>query len=335
MRGSPSFQVEPCDDLRVELLSVGDVAARLGVTPSTVRMWGQRYGLRASAQSPGGHRRYTAEDVVRLQQMHDEVIAGTSPAAAAAGVLPRDKTGRSTTGAALGAMSQAAPRPRPGGPGGSVLAVPGAGRAARGLARAAFRLDEMGVEDAVVAELRKHGTLATWNEVLRPVLVASGEYWQRTGEGVEIEHLLTQAVTTAFVRHTSAVGELTRNEPVLLAGGPQEEHTLALHAVRAGLAERGVPGRLLGPRTPIKALTAAARRTRAPAVLVWLSLTDLLALHQVSEVSSAHRRITVFLGGPGWGSANPTSTVVCATLDEAVRELRNAWLARRASKPRD
>ena len=144
----------------MDLLSVGDVAARLGVAPSTVRMWGRRYGLEASDQSAGGHRRYTPADMARLQRMHEAVIAGMSPAEAAR--------------QASRARSRTAARQGPGGPGGSVLAVPGAGRAARGLARAAFRLDEMGVEDAVVEALRSVGTLATWDSIVRPVLVASG-----------------------------------------------------------------------------------------------------------------------------------------------------------------
>ena len=109
----------------MDLLSVGEVAARLGVSPSTVRMWGQRYGLVASTRSPGGHRRYTGEDVDRLRRLHEAVIHGTSPAAAA-----QTLTGHRTRVA--------------GGRGGPGGAVPGAGREARGLARAASRLDEIG-----------------------------------------------------------------------------------------------------------------------------------------------------------------------------------------------
>ncbi len=72
-----------CDHLPVELLSVGEVAARLGVSPSAVRMWGTRYGLVASARSEGGHRRYTPEDVALLSAVHEAVLSGTDPAAAA------------------------------------------------------------------------------------------------------------------------------------------------------------------------------------------------------------------------------------------------------------
>jgi hypothetical protein len=285
----------------VQLLSVGEVAARLGVSPSAVRMWGTRYGLTASARSAGGHRRYTEEDLRRLRAVHDAVLAGEDPAVAA-GV---DRAGRR------------------GGPGGAVLAVPRAGREARGLARAAARLDEMRAEDAVLAVLRARGTLVAWDEVVRPVLVAAGNSWAATGSGVEVEHLLTQAVTTALVRYTAGLPEPPAERPVLLAGGPQEEHVLPLHAVRGALAERGVPSRLLGARTPIAALAAAARRTRAAAVLVWLSRPD--PGLDLAGPAAAHRRVRVLVGGPGWDGVTAGPAVRCTSLAGAVDAAAAAW----------
>ena len=300
------------------LLSVGEVAARLGVSASTVRMWGERYGLTASARSAGGHRRFTDEDLDRLQRVHEAVASGTSPAEAAARVM--------------GVRPVA---PRRGGPGGAVLAVPGAGREARGLARAAVRLDEMSVEDTVLELLRAQGTLTAWNLALRPVLVAAGEHWQRTGDGIEVEHMLTQALTTAFVRHVAALAEPPRENPVLLAGGPHEEHVLALHAVRSALAERGVPARLLGPRTPMASLAAAARRTRAAGVLVWLSSADDSAAQGLANVARAHRRVVLLVGGPGWVDLDDGPATRCVSLDDAVDRLELSWRRRPvASAPR-
>jgi excisionase family DNA binding protein len=285
------------------LLSVGEVAARLGVSPSTVRMWGTRYGLTASARSAGGHRRYTEEDLQRFEAVHDAVLAGEDPSAAA-GV---DRAGRR------------------GGPGGAVLAVPGAGREARGLARAAVRLDEVRAEDAVLTALRERGTLTAWDEVVRPVLVAAGSNWAATGSGVEVEHLLTQAVGAAFVRYAAVLPEPAAERPVLLAGGPQEEHVLPLHALRAVLAERGVPARLLGPRPPAAALAAAARRTRAAAVLVWLSRPDDDPAGLVGAVGAAHRRVRVLVGGPGWEGVAAAGATACGSLAEAADRAEAAW----------
>ena len=81
---------EPCrvgveDDGR--LLTVGMVAARLGVAPETVRSWERRYGLAPGGRSPGGHRRYTETDCGRLVLMQRLVGEGANAARAAAQVL--------------------------------------------------------------------------------------------------------------------------------------------------------------------------------------------------------------------------------------------------------
>jgi DNA-binding transcriptional MerR regulator len=306
----------------VELLTVGEVAARLGLSPSTLRMWGTRYGLTASARSAGGHRRYTPEDVALLESVNLAVLDGVDPAQAVVSVRgpsaapAPDRAGRRRSGA-----------------GGNVLAVPGAGQEARGLARAAVRLDEMRAEDAVLAALHDVGTLRTWDEVVRPVLVAAGMHWETTGSGIEIEHLLTQAVMTAMTRFTAAAGELPPDRPVLLAGGPLEEHVLPLHAVRSVLAERRIPSRLLGPRTPAPAAAAAARRTRAAAVLVWLSQPDGAAADGLPEIATAHRRVRVLAGGPGWAGLDTGPAEVPAGLGEAADALEAAWRSGSAASP--
>jgi hypothetical protein len=242
------------------------------------------------------------------------VLSGADPAAAAAAVRGIE-----------GVEDPAAVPRRRAGAGGAGLAVPGAGKAARGLARAAARLDEMRAEDAVLAALRAEGTLVAWDDVIRPVLIAAGAHWASTGSGIEIEHLLTQAVTTALIRHTATLPEPPSERPVLLAGGPLEEHVLPLHATRAALTECGVPSRLLGPRTPMTALVTAARRTRAAAVLVWLSRLDEAAVTGLTDVTAAHRRVKVLVGGPGWHGVDTGPATAVQHLPGAVAALEQAW----------
>lgn len=291
--------------------TVGDVAARLGVSPSTLRMWGARYGLTASSRSTGGHRRFTENDLDLLERFHRAVIAGESPRKAAADL----------TGGAVAPSSS-------GGPGGNVLAVPGAGRRARGLARAASRLDEMAVEDGVLSALEEMKGVAVWDEVVRPLLVSAGEQWQHTGTGIEVEHLLTQAVSMALIRYTAGLPELPRDKPVLLAGAPHEEHVLPLHAVRACLAERGIPSRLLGPRMPVSALSKVAQRTRAPGVLIWMSLKDSAIEQELANLVSSHRTLRLFLAGPGWVDVQSAHGARTDSLSHAVDQLATAWAGR-------
>lgn len=290
---------------------MGEVAGRLGVAPSTVRMWGRRYGLTASERTAGGHRRYTEADLGRLVLMHEEVIAGATPAAAAAG-----------------ALGEPSARPRRGGPGGSVLAVPGAGARVRGVARAASRLDAAGVTGLVARELAERGTLATWDQTIRPVMVAAGALWERTGSGIEVEHLMTQAVTTALTQRVGTLPELAREHPVVLAGAPSEDHVLPVVALRTALAEVGVPALFLGPRSPLSVVATVARRIRAPGVLVWSLLPDPQAVQGLALIGGAHRRIRLAVGGPGWLGAPVGPADVCTTLGEAVELLSRAWHAR-------
>ena len=290
---------------------MGDVAARLGVSPSTLRMWGTRYGLTASSRSSGGHRRFTEADLHLLERFHRAVIAGEAPRQAAAEL----------TGAGPAPSSS-------GGPGGNVLAVPAAGRRTRGLARAASRLDEMAVEDGVLEALEELKAVRVWDEVVRPLLVAAGDQWQHTGTGIEVEHLLTQAVSMALIRYTAGLSELPRDKPVLLAGGPHEEHVLPLHALRAGLAERRVPSRLLGPRTPVAALARVAQRTRAPGVLIWMSLKDLAVEQELTQLVASHRTLRLFLAGPGWAGEPSAHGVRSDSLSHAVDQLSTTWAGR-------
>jgi MerR family transcriptional regulator, light-induced transcriptional regulator len=67
--------------------SVGTVARRLGVAPSTLRTWNRRYGIGAGELSPGKHRRYTAEDITRLEHMQKLILRGAPPADAARAAL--------------------------------------------------------------------------------------------------------------------------------------------------------------------------------------------------------------------------------------------------------
>ena len=67
--------------------SVGAVAHRLGVAPSTLRTWNRRYGIGARELSPGKHRRYTAEDITRLEHMQKLILRGAAPADAARAAL--------------------------------------------------------------------------------------------------------------------------------------------------------------------------------------------------------------------------------------------------------
>src|SRR5690349_5828309 len=118
-------------------VTVAGVARRLGVAPATLRTWDRRYGLGPTEHAAGSHRRYTPEDVGRLEVMRRLVLDGVAPADAAKAALetsPAEMPVRSPSHPSELVEDSASGR----GGGGQVLPVGAGSAAARGLARAAM-----------------------------------------------------------------------------------------------------------------------------------------------------------------------------------------------------
>ncbi|SMC66866.1 MerR HTH family regulatory protein [Lentzea albidocapillata] len=269
------------------LLSVAAVARRLGVAPATLRTWDRRYGLGPTGHTMGRHRKYGPPDVARLELMQRALLRGASSAEAARFAL--DSKSSMTHGVVPVAPS-----------GGRGLKMPGASRLARGLGRAAVAMDSIAVQEMLADSLASDGVIATWNEVVRPVLTAVAARWQLSGTGVEVEHLLNECVLAAFVRATPLVTLGRNHRPVLLACMPEERHNLPLYPLAAELAQRGVVVRQLGAALPMDALAVAVRRTAPSAVVLWAQLPRYADPGVISALPRTRQQVRVFVGGPGW-----------------------------------
>jgi DNA-binding transcriptional MerR regulator len=64
-------------------MPIGEVAHRTGVAVPTLRAWEHRYGLLRPLRTPGGHRRYSDEDVGRVMAVLGLTAEGWSVGAAA------------------------------------------------------------------------------------------------------------------------------------------------------------------------------------------------------------------------------------------------------------
>lgn len=320
--GMPTDEI---DDPPADGLPVGAVAARLGVSAATLRSWGTRYGLMPAIRSPGGHRRYSESDIALLVHMLSLVSHGAAPADAARTVQATTTSAATATGGDGDDQPQlVSGRRRPGGPGGRVLAVPNGSAATRGLARAASRLDAAAISHIVDALLETTGACATWDDVLRPVLVAAGDAWARTGAAIDIEHILSESIIESLRLYRARQPSSLLRPPVLLAGSAGEQHVLPLHVVSAALAELRVPTLLLGARVPGEVLAAAARRTRACAVFLWRQQTS-DARAESAELTPMRPAIQVVVGGPGWDAVDlPAFVHRAPDLNRAVQFLQSA-----------
>ncbi len=320
-------------------LTVAAVARRLGVAPATLRTWDRRYGLGPSEHAAGAHRRYGPLDVARLQDMRRLTLEGVPPAVAAqlalqmvVGVDPGWDPANAPLPDRDGHLADAGAAPWRAA-GGRVLPLPGAEAAVGGLGRAAMSLDSTAITTAVQAELAQRGVVQAWEEVLRPVLAAAGNRWEATGEGVEIEHLLSDCVTAALRAAASRdvrgrrrpTGPQGTGRPVLLACAPDDLHSLPLHALAAALAERGIASRMLGAALPADALEAAVRRTGPALLFLWSQLTATADPAVLLRLPITRPPTALVAGGPGWSGVDlPDRVTLAKDLKHAVALVEQA-----------
>ncbi|WP_428962636.1 MerR family transcriptional regulator [Micromonospora fluostatini] len=326
-----------------EALSAGAVARRLGVAVTTLRTWHQRYGLGPSQHTPGHHRRYTPADLARLEIMRRLTAEGISPAEAARWARqapdlaptpdpgpPRLATGTRIDGPGPGTGTGAGGTRTDGtgrDGGGATIPVGRAGPAARGLARAAMRLDAVSIATTIARSLAADGVIATWDRLLRPVLVGIGERHAATSRLIEVEHLFSRCVSEAFAMVTRS-GTTTGPARILLSCADEEQHSLPLEALAAALTEAGTAYRMLGARVPPAALVEAVDRTGPAGVVIWSHTRATADPHQLTTLLAVPRRpLLVLAAGPGWradtlpaGVVRPVDLAEAVSLAVAVRD---------------
>ncbi len=248
-------------------LSISEASALLGVPAPTIRSWERRHALSGAARDEHGHRRYSEDDVAVLRRMRDERAAGARVREAAA-------------------VAQA-PAPRE--------------LFEQLLARTQL-LDASGIRSALDVSLRAHGLALTLQEVLLPAMREIGAEWSRGRCGVEQEHLATGAVLAWLAERGAESPPARAERPVVLSGGPQDQHTIALEAFTVLLRREGFDCRNLGGQTPIASLWTAVEQSSAAAVV----LVCHLAHHRVQAAQSlqavAGSGALVFYAGAAFAS---------------------------------
>lgn len=218
-------------------MSIAAVAQMLDVPVPTIRSWERRYGLPVP-RTRGGHRRYDREHVARLRALRDEIVRGHRPNEAAARVRAAADQDR------------------------------GAGYVERILEAADAWDGEAirGALDASTASMRVEEAIET---VAFASLREIGSRWETGRCDVGQEHIVTSEVRAWLMRHrTLAPPPYRGGEPLVLACGPDGEHSVGLEAFALVLARRGWPLQVLGARTPTASLLEAARATKARGVVV-------------------------------------------------------------------
>jgi len=286
-----------------ELLTVAAVARRIGVAPATLRTWDRRYGLGPSSHEAGEHRRYCPSDLAQLTLMRRLIVSGVAPADAA--VRAKAHSGSVSVEHEIQSFEVRED-------------------VVDSLHRASKSLDKNFVETLLRKDIADNGVIATWTEVIVPLLFLVGDEWAATGTGIEVEHMLSESIKRLLREGVSEIKDPVNAQPVLLASVGEELHCLALHALGAALAEKGIETFFLGARTPLEAISGMVKRAAPPAVFLWAQLeqnSDPKFFNELPVVRPAPR---VIVGGPGWDRDSCADVVVAQDLTHACAEIERA-----------
>ena len=297
---SPAEQPQSAPE---DLLSVSAVARRLGVAPATLRTWARRYGIGPNEHSAGSHRRYCPSDLAKLTVMRRLISAGVAPADAAEQAKAHEGE---VVIEELTSLCRECDE--------TIDAIFNASEA----------LDSLFVETMLRNEISENGIISAWQEVFVPVLIQVGAAWEKSGNGIEVEHMLTEILKRVLRESTSEIVAPVNSRPVLLASVGEELHSLALHALAAALAERGIETHFLGARTPVEAISSMVSRFAPPAVFLWAQLPVNGDPKFVTDLPSVRPAPRVIIGGPGWNPDKCQNAHFVGSLTLAVDEIAMA-----------
>jgi len=286
-----------------ELLTVAAVARRLGVAPATLRTWDRRYGLGPSSHEAGEHRRYCPGDLAKLTLMRRLITTGVAPSDAAE--KAKEHKGTVTIEKLVDNFEVRE-------------------ELVDSLHRAAKSLDKLFVETVLRKDIAEFGVIASWTEVIVPLLFLVGDEWEADGSGIEVEHMLSEIIKRILREGIAEIKKPMNAQPVLLAAVGEEMHSLALHALAAALAEKQIETFFLGARTPLEAISGMIKRSAPPAVFLWAQLSKNCDPKFFEELPSVRPAPRVILGGPGWDPEICTDVVVAQDLSHACAEIERA-----------
>ena len=259
--------------------SIAAVSELLGIPVPTIRSWERRYGFPSPDRTRGRHRRYAEREISQLRDLRDLVTKGYSTADAVRRVV------------------------RSAGEEEGVDVV-------EEVVSSALALDPQALEGSLERAARSMGVEKAIVSVGLPAMRVIGARWKAGTCNVDHEHLATQVVRSWLARHAPPEPPASARDPVVLACGPKDMHTIALEAFGVVLSRRGRSIRLLGALTPTDAIASTLRSLRAPVAVVVCQrgVTRKAAIGSI-EAAAAIPGTRVFYAGEGFASPAVRSSV--------------------------
>jgi MerR family transcriptional regulator, light-induced transcriptional regulator len=257
-----------------ELLRIGELSRRSGVSPELLRAWERRYRLLRPTRSAGGLRLYSPDDLERVRAMQHYLARGLAAAEAAA--LATEAAPMEDVGTSLS-------------------------EAKRELSAALADFDEaraQAVLDGLFATATVDMVLAS---VMMPYLHELGARWRNGEASVAQEHFASTVLRGRLLGLARGWGR-GLGPRIVLACAPGEQHDLGLLAF--GLALRGRGWRIvyLGSDTPLSSVADAAHVADAAFVVISAVSGERFRAHN-DELRELARTQRLCLGGAGAAEA--------------------------------
>lgn len=233
-----------------DLLSIGEVAAEIGISVETIRMWERRYGRPVPVRLPSGHRRYSGDEVRWLRRVSEALALGHRPGR----VVP-------ATDQELARLLDADS---------PLLELDEDLR--REVLAAVRTLRGTELVRLLAREWSERGPRAFLHEALPQVLAAVGRAWADGALEVRHEHFLTEVVEEFLCLRCAELPEPEGGPFLLLSTLAGERHSTGLRMVALACRLGGARFQALGTDLPVRQIALAAEELAADAVVLSVSL---------------------------------------------------------------
>ena len=271
-------------------------ACRLtGLSPEVIRAWERRYGVVEPVRTPGGTRRYSAEDLERLRLVKAAVDAG-SRIGEVAGLEAQELRRRA------GAVEAPAPPAD-----------------LDEILDALDRLDGAEAQRLLSVRMSLLGPTRFARDLAMPLVREIGERWVGGRMGIAAEHLATAALRSMLGSALQPAAAAQRGPRIVFATPPGERHEIGLLMAALTAMGAGANPVYLGTELPVENLLGAVRRTGASVLA--LGLVAIAPAEAARFVETLYDGlpddVQLWLGGAGAASLDlPADVERLATLDD-------------------
>lgn len=230
-----------------QLLAIGELAKKTGLSPERLRSWEQRYGVPQPVRLDSGHRRYPESQVEFLMDV-GRLLAFGFKASELLRQLPGDLR----------------------------ASVKSVGTDSFDALESWFSLvqdfDAKGFGDALELASEEMGLVKLMDTRLSPFLWEIGERWARGEIRVAHEHFATNRISQLLGDLAGRkIVEKKAGVKILLTTLPGDLHGVGVSMVDAVLGEEGIETVVLGADSPVKEIAAAAKSASVSHIAISIS----------------------------------------------------------------